>query len=1635
MKHQAAKRFSAFIVCAIMMLSLLPNITLAAKAEECPLYGTHKLDGAVMFEADHPHKQYVVCDCGYAQYTGTTLDYYAECAVCNSQECQHLHTEEAWDTNYSIQYTSISDTEHQAKGYLYQYCTDCGNRVGESYPGTEVYGHDFNSNGDCPTCGYTHACSHSKTKLVAIDGFPSYTPYSETQHIVDIQYKEVCTDCGETVKQIVDSARDYYYEDHDFNSKGKCRDCGYVKPEEQEELKISVSAGQSSAEVGTLITASATATGGDGSYSYAWKVTCNGNEIANTDLSYGNNYSVTANTEGTYIFTATVQDGNGNQATGSSSAITVTKPACTHPTTEVAWDTNYPMKYESISDTQHKVSGYQYRYCTDCFNRVGDSFEATETVAHDFDANGDCPTCGYTKECKHTNTKYVVIDGFPSCEYYNDEEHTIDTQYKEVCDDCGKTVKNVVDSQRTYVHEPHSFGSDGKCTGCGFIKPEAQEELKISVSAGQSKVEVGALISATATATGGTGSYNFAWKVTCNGNEIANTDLSYGNNYSVTATAEGSYIFTATVQDSKGNQATGSSSAITAEKPACTHPTTEVAWDTNYPMKYESVSDTQHKVSGYQYRYCTECLQRVGESFEATETVAHDFDAAGDCPTCGYTVSCKHENTKLVEIDGFPTYHQYDEKQHIYDVQYKEVCTNPTCGKTVKNIVDSARIYEYQDHRFDENGKCQNCGYIKAEDQVALEVVVSRGQATAKTGETISASATATGGDGNYKYSWKVLCDGNELNTTDLGMGDSYNWKAEIAGTYIFSVTVVDGNNDSATGNSQGIVVSQNECTHETYTDVPRTVTYEQVSDTKHNKITLMSRVCDVCKETISEYKKTESEDHTFENGKCTGCGLAEPTEDCAHEHTEEVLAGSEITGQGNTEQHIRTEKYNVICNDCKETIRVISKNVMENHSFNADGVCVCGYAKPKPDCDHANRVEVEISAPSYVNNGESGHTKTVKVRVECADCGITLEEEKTNTVTEGHSFENGVCACGQLEHVHTFKKEILSTQYVNQNYSEHDVITTYNTVCSGCGLTNGPFTDTVREGHSYTDKGHIEAKHQAGVGHATFDKCSCGAVLYTGYAKYNNCCDCYGHSWGDIYPQNGYLIHKCTRCGVTEQLMKVDEAIEAGKEAYEQIITPLFNVSPEEKQVLTEEVKQQTIAESFAPTDSQKMVESNSYIPKVDDWKNDYTLFDASVEDVLDSSDNLIHRWAKAFYQGAHIVGTTKELFQNESEEEKLEDMMVSILKENFVNYLAEKELNDLSWLDTKLDQTISNEGIVDALFDVINCEIPTGYGDYFSLRIDKSDTSDNFDISDIGWDVVLDGITISCKTLEEVKITSAMLINYKRAMAYVDNLEKYAVNDSILQSACKTMRDSISSDYFGTILDEHKKQTTNLILEYAAESGMVALYESEAIQAGAQAARNVATSIVKGGKGLIKEIKVDVQSMKLGGINTILSDVAGTFLAWEVGATIGDLVTYGTGKMIEDEDKLLRLYVINSEIDQALATAKQKGDEDAIYDLTSLLMTSQEEGVVASRDYYAHYNVTWKNMIYNVIANWTNQPTTATTKEIDNVLNSEKKRINAVRATMGLSKKEKSKPAQPTFDFEIYDPGAGDRMPAGSW
>jgi len=310
---------------------------------------------------------------------------------------------------------------------------------------------------------------------------------------------------------------------------------------------------------------------------------------------------------------------------------TFTVEGCAHKHTEIGWDTDHRIKYKSISDSEHEVIGYQYEYCTDCFEHIGDSFKVTEVEPHDFKSNGDCRICDYTYVCPHKHTEYVLLSGYPAYHEYNEEEHTVDMQYKEVCSDCDEVLRKPADNAREYYHEAHNFNSKGVCKQCDFVKPEKQDPLSISVGANQSKVEVGSTISASATAVGGTGTYSFSWRVTCNGGTVASTDSSYGSSYNITAGEPGTYQFTATVTDSNGNQATSSSGSIIVTPPACDHtlPATGVAEGS---PTYSQIDDTKH-LAVYHVRYICNCGKK-NELRDEPHEEKHVY-TNGQC-VCGY---------------------------------------------------------------------------------------------------------------------------------------------------------------------------------------------------------------------------------------------------------------------------------------------------------------------------------------------------------------------------------------------------------------------------------------------------------------------------------------------------------------------------------------------------------------------------------------------------------------------------------------------------------------------------------------------------------------------------------------------------------------------------------------------------------------------------------------------------------------------------------------------------------------------------------------------------------------------------------------------------------------------------------------
>ena len=220
--------------------------------------------------------------------------------------------------------------------------------------------------------------------------------------------------------------------------------------------------------------------------------------------------------------------------------------------------------------------------------------------------------------------------------------------------------------------QDHTFSGD-VCSLCGYVKAE---ELSVVVARGQSSAETGDIISATAAAKGGSGSYKYAWEVICEGVVITSTDYSMPSSYSYTADKMGSWTFKVYVKDaSTGDVVTATTSVITVEMAACPHDLINTIQQGD--PQYIKISDTVHEIRTYYNDTCGVCGDVTRADYYKSETAAHNPDANGKC-VCGYTAptaTCDHANSIHQQI-GQPTVEKYDEKWHEVIYIYKDVCAN-----------------------------------------------------------------------------------------------------------------------------------------------------------------------------------------------------------------------------------------------------------------------------------------------------------------------------------------------------------------------------------------------------------------------------------------------------------------------------------------------------------------------------------------------------------------------------------------------------------------------------------------------------------------------------------------------------------------------------------------------------------------------------------------------------------------------------------------------------------------------------------------------------------------------------------------------------------------------------------------------
>ena len=212
-------------------------------------------------------------------------------------------------------------------------------------------------------------------------------------------------------------------------------------------------------------------------------------------------------------------------------------------------------------------------------------------------------------------------------------------------------------------------------------------------------------------------------------------------------------------------------------------------------------------------------------------------------------------------------------------------------------------------------------------------------------------------------------------------------------------------------------------------------------------------------------------------DGKCDSCGYQKYAPACKHTHK-----GAVNNNDGT---------HTIVCRDC------LAVQHTEDHTFNAQGICVCGAIQTV--CNHTSK--------SVKNNENGTHT------FYCRDCGekLTTEEHKYDEATD-------VCICGAIRgHACTFEAGVTSNgdgthkvscecgKYVTYKCADYDG----DHACDSCGYKMGCLYDA-----GVTSNGDGTHKVNCSCGDYMTLKCldpdgdgkcdSCGYQMYTFVCKHN---------------------------------------------------------------------------------------------------------------------------------------------------------------------------------------------------------------------------------------------------------------------------------------------------------------------------------------------------------------------------------------------------------------------------------------------------------------------------------------------------------------------------------------------------
>lgn len=647
---------------------------------------------------------------------------------------------------------------------------------------------------------------------------------------------------------------------------------------------------------------------------------------------------------------------------------------------------NVQKNCKSISDSEHQVTMTYDLRCPDCDDVLESNQVSEEIEPHFPDSNGDCSLCNYKYSCSHSK-KDVVIENSA----YRPEDENVHIRFKTghyICANanCSKEIEPYYYEEE----EKHSF-KNNTCEYCGYTKAKS---LSVTAARRQQTACVGESISATATVKGGSGSFDYLWKVFCNDELVDETDYSMSANYNYVATKAGNWQFRVYVRDNVLNEeASAITSSIAVSEGACSHTKQK---NKTIDTGYNKASDTRHEIITYYNVICEDCGYVLSKGNYFSEIEDHIIDASGRC-VCGYaasTATCAHSDSKSEQL-GSSRIEQYDEKWHKLIITYQDVCANPDCGIM---LVSSREEAEMVTHSYDENGQCV-CGYLLPNEDCD--------HAPAKTELNPKYSAVDASCH-HFIVTYHYECACGQLN---------YDENAQSFDPHIFE------------GRICKLCGFENPCDHADFQNVISSVVEDDKnSDTSHFVVTTYAKTCECgainptpivrttvqCSFTKNAGVQTEHESQGHQYFDRCACGNANVNgnfknylSSCA---TCQQQYGDDALAKGNT------------ANDTNK-VKELQKLLMQN-----------GYDLPKYGADGDFGGETVAAVEKFQKDHGLNVTGVVDdVTMQALRNGIAIEaaadekseQDKCNVYTDGHQYKlnrltahphaNLKCACGAI--------------------------------------------------------------------------------------------------------------------------------------------------------------------------------------------------------------------------------------------------------------------------------------------------------------------------------------------------------------------------------------------------------------------------------------------------------------------------------------------------------------------------------------------------------------------------------------------------------------------------------------------